>query len=70
MSETRTVLPEGNLLRHITAMALTSSVGLMAVFAVYFTDIVFISMLGNAELAAAVGYSGAVFSLPPPSASA
>lgn len=41
-------------------MSLTSSVGLMAIFAVDFVDMVFISMLGQAELAAAVGYAGAI----------
>ena len=51
---------EGSLMRHITVMALTSSVGLMAVFVVDFIDMVFISMLGRAELAAAIGYAGAV----------
>ena len=51
---------EGSLLRHIAVMSITSSVGLMAVFAVDFVDMVFISMLGKAELAAAVGYAGAI----------
>lgn len=51
---------EGNLLRHVTVMALTASIGLMAVFVVDFVDMVFISMLGKAELAAAVGYAGAI----------
>lgn len=60
ITETRAVFLEGNLFRHITVMALTSSVGLMAVFAVDFIDMVFIAMLGNAELAAAVGYAGAI----------
>lgn len=41
-------------------MSLTASVGLMAVFLVDFADMVFISMLGQAELAAAVGYAGAI----------
>lgn len=50
----------GSLMRHITVIALTSSVGLMAVFAVDFIDMIFISMLGKAELAAAVGYAGAI----------
>lgn len=59
MSE-RAVFLEGNLFRHITVMSLTSSVGLMAVFLVDFIDMVFISMLGKAELAAAVGYAGAI----------
>ena len=41
-------------------MSLTASVGLMAVFLVDFVDMIFISMLGKAELAAAVGYAGAI----------
>jgi putative MATE family efflux protein len=51
---------EGSLFRHVTVMALTSSVGLMAVFAVDFVNMIFISMLGRAELAAAIGYAGAL----------
>ena len=51
---------QGNLFRHITVMSLTASVGLMAVFIVDFVDMIFISMLGKAELAAAVGYAGAI----------
>ncbi len=50
----------GNLFRHVTVMSLTASVGLMAIFAVDFVDMIFISMLGKAELAAAVGYAGAI----------
>lgn len=50
----------GNLLRHVTVMSLTASVGLVAVFAVDFVDMIFISMLGKAELAAAIGYAGAI----------
>ena len=51
---------EGNLLRHITVMSLTASIGLMAIFMVDLVDMIFISMLGKAELAAAVGYAGAI----------
>jgi Na+-driven multidrug efflux pump len=51
---------EGSLFRHISVMSLTASVGLMAVFLVDFVDMIFISMLGKAELAAAVGYAGAI----------
>lgn len=51
---------EGSLFRHITVMSLTASVGLMAVFIVDFVDMIFISMLGKAELAAAIGYAGAI----------
>ena len=51
---------EGNLMRHVSFMSLTSSVGLMAIFAVDLLDIVFISMLGQAELAAAAGYASSL----------
>jgi Na+-driven multidrug efflux pump len=54
------VFLKGSLLRHITVMSLTASVGLMAVFVVDFVDMIFISMLGKAELAVAVGYAGAI----------
>ncbi len=50
----------GSLMRHIAVMSLTASVGLMAVFLVDLVDMIFISMLGRDELAAAVGYSGAI----------
>lgn len=48
----------GSLMRHVTVMSFTASIGLMAIFAVDFVDMIFISMLGNAALAAAVGYAG------------
>jgi putative MATE family efflux protein len=51
---------EGNLFRHVTVMSLTASVGLMAIFAVDLINMVYISMLGNAELAAAIGFAGAI----------
>lgn len=51
---------EGSLFRHITVMSLTSSIGLMAIFAVDFIDMIFIAMLGKEALAAAVGYAGAI----------
>ncbi len=50
----------GNIFKHISVMTLTASVGLMAIFMVDLVDMIFISMLGKAELAAAVGYAGAV----------
>ena len=50
----------GNLFRHVTVMSLTSSVGLVAIFAVDFIDMIFIAMLGKAELAAAVGYAATI----------
>lgn len=51
---------EGNLFRHVSVMALTSSVGLMAVFVVDLINMLYIAMLGRAELAAAIGYAGAI----------
>ena len=50
----------GSLFKHVSVMSLTASVGLMAIFLVDFVDMIFISMLGKAELAAAVGYAGAI----------
>jgi len=50
----------GNLFRHVSVMSLTASVGLVALFLVDFLDMLFISMLGNAALAAAVGYAGSI----------
>lgn len=54
MAPKQAVFLEGNLFRHIAVMSLTASVGLMAVFIVDFVDMIFISMLGKSELAAAV----------------
>lgn len=51
---------EGNLFRHVSVMALTSSIGLMAVFVVDLINMLYIAMLGRAELAAAIGYAGAI----------
>ncbi|MEE9427899.1 MAG: MATE family efflux transporter [Paracoccaceae bacterium] len=60
MADAQAKFLEGSLLRHITVMSLTASVGLMAIFIVDLVDMIFISMLGRAELAAAVGYAGAI----------
>jgi putative MATE family efflux protein len=51
---------EGNLFRHISVMSGAAAVAVLAIFLVDFVDMLFISMLGRAELAAAVGYSGAI----------
>jgi putative MATE family efflux protein len=50
----------GSLMRHVTVMSLTASVGLMAVFSVDVVSMVYVAWLGQAELAAAVGYAGAI----------
>lgn len=51
------VFLSGSLMGHVLRMSLTASVGLLAIFAVDFVDMVFIAMLGNDALAAAVGYA-------------
>lgn len=51
---------QGSLFRHISVMSFTASIGLMALFVVDLIDMIFISMLGNQALAAAIGYAGAI----------
>ncbi|MDX8350787.1 MATE family efflux transporter [Cognatiyoonia sp. IB215182] len=60
MADAQAKFTQGNLFGHISVMSFTASIGLMAVFLVDFIDMIFISMLGKAELAAAVGYAGAI----------
>jgi putative MATE family efflux protein len=60
MAEAQAKFLEGNLFRHVTVMSMTASIGLMAVFVVDLVDMIFISMLGKEELAAAIGYAGAI----------
>ncbi len=60
MADGRAKFVTGSLLRHVTVMSLTSALGISAVFLVDFIDMVFIAMLGSAELAAAVGYAGSI----------
>lgn len=50
----------GSLLRHVVVMAGTGAVGLVAVFAVDLINLFYISLLGEKEIAAAVGFAGAV----------
>ena len=47
-------------MKHVAVMSFTAAIGLMAMFAVDFVDMIFISMLGDAALAAAIGYAGAI----------
>ncbi|MFT5865978.1 MAG: Na+-driven multidrug efflux pump, partial [Gammaproteobacteria bacterium] len=50
----------GNLTKHIISMSLTSAIGFLALFVVDLVDMLFISMLGIDELAAAVGFAGTI----------
>ena len=60
MKDARAKFLTGSLFRHVTVMSLTASVGLMSLFLVDFVDMLFIAMLGKAELAAAIGYGGTI----------
>ena len=48
----------GSTLKHVVNMTVSGSVGLIAVFAVDLLNLFYISLLGQKELAAAVGYAG------------
>ncbi len=50
-------------MRHIIVMSVSASIGLVSVFLVDFVDLLFISMLGEQELAAAVGFAGTILFL-------
>ncbi|NJL08190.1 MAG: MATE family efflux transporter, partial [Methylacidiphilales bacterium] len=50
----------GSTFKHVVVMTSTGSVGLMAIFAVDFLNLFYISLLGEMELAAAIGYAGTV----------
>ncbi|HRK39588.1 MAG TPA: MATE family efflux transporter [Burkholderiaceae bacterium] len=50
----------GSLMRHIVVMAGTGAVGLVAIFAVDLINLLYISLLGEQAVAAAVGFAGVV----------
>ncbi|WP_028024158.1 MATE family efflux transporter [Enterovibrio calviensis] len=50
----------GSIMRHITVMSTSGAVGLMALFLVDLADMFFISLLGQVELAAAIGFAGTI----------
>ncbi|MGI9492142.1 MAG: MATE family efflux transporter [Geminicoccaceae bacterium] len=54
------VFTEGSILRHISVMTATATAGLIAIFVVDLIDLYFLSLLGEVELAAAVGYAGSI----------
>ena len=53
----------GSTLKHVLNITVSGSVGLIAVFAVDLLNLFYISLLGPKELAAAVGYAGALLFL-------
>lgn len=50
----------GSTMRHVVVMTSTGSIGLMALFLVDFADMYFLSLLGEVEVAAAIGYAGSI----------
>ena len=50
--------PRGSTMRHVVVMTATGSIGLMAIFVVDFLNLFYIALLGEQELAAAIGYAG------------
>ena len=51
---------QGNLMRHVTVMSFTSSIGIMAIYLVDLMDIFFVSLLGHQEIAAAAGFASTI----------
>jgi len=50
----------GSTMHHILVLTATSTVGLMALFLVDLVDMYFLSLLGEVEVAAAIGYAGSI----------
>lgn len=51
---------EGDLMGHIAVMSISASVGLVSIFLVDFVDLLFIAMLGDPSLTAAVGFASTI----------
>ena len=51
---------QGNIMRHVTVMSFTSSIGIMAIYVVDLLDIFFVSLLGQTEVAAAAGFASTI----------
>ena len=49
---------EGSTMRHIMVMTASSSMGLIAIFAVDLIDMIFLGWLGEQAIAAAIGFAG------------
>ncbi|GGF69453.1 MATE family efflux transporter [Azorhizobium oxalatiphilum] len=54
------IFTRGPIMRHVAVMTATGSLGLVAVFIVDLLNLFYISLLGEAELAAAIGYAGTI----------
>lgn len=57
-AKSRAVFLSGSTMRHVVVMTSASTAGLVAMFAVDMADMYFLTLLGEQELAAAVGFAG------------
>ena len=51
---------QGSIFKHVSVMTFTSTAGLLSLFLVDLVDMYWLSLLGEIELAAAIGYAGSV----------
>lgn len=56
----KAVFTEGSTMRHVVTMTSTGAVGLLSIFLVDVVNLFYISLLGEQELAAAVGYASTI----------
>lgn len=51
---------QGSIYKHIISMTIMSAIGLMAIFVVDLVDMYFLSLLGEIEMASALGFAGTI----------
>lgn len=51
---------QGSIFKHVSVMTLASTAGLLSLFLVDLVDLYWLSLLGEVELAAAIGYAGSI----------
>lgn len=59
-ADERGVFTHGSTMRHVLVMSSTGAVGLIAIFVVDLANLFYISLLGQQELAAAIGYAATI----------
>ena len=58
--EQKAVFTEGSIMRHVVNMTSTGAIGLVSIFLVDVVNLFYISLLGQQELAAAIGYASTI----------
>lgn len=59
-ADERGVFTQGSTMRHVLVMSSTGAIGLVAIFLVDLANLFYISLLGQQELAAAIGYAATI----------